>query len=162
MPIQIPNGFVPMVQGYSVKGPGGVKRTEVAGGMPRYGLQWDQGASQYNVAIIMTAAKFAVWSAFYHLIIKKGSIAFNMPLDSGQGVVDHTCNIIPESYMATRIDGLATTVTFAIDATPSVYQMSVADAQNIIDFWNSAGDDSGQLLPRIAQFATVDSNVLHA
>ena len=162
MAIQIPNGFVPTVQGYSVKGPGGVKRTEVAGGMPRYGLQWDQGAGQYNVAMIMTGAKFAVWSAFYHLIIKKGSIAFTMPLDSGQGVVDHICNIIPESYMATRIDGLATTVTFAIDAVPSVYQLSSVDAQNIIDFWNLYGDDSSRLLQRLAQFSTVDSNVLHA
>lgn len=161
MAISIPNGFVPMVQGYSLKGPGGVRRTEVAGGMPRYGLMWDQGAGQYNVAMVMTAAKFAVWSMFYHLIIKKGSIAFNMPLDSGQGVQDHTCNIIPDSYMATRIDALATTVTFAIDATPSVYQMSASDAQTFIDYWNAVGDDNGALIARIAQFATVDSNVLH-
>lgn len=162
MAISIPNGFVPMVQGYSLKGPGGVKRTEVAGGMPRYGLQYDQGASQYNVAIVMTLAKFSVWSAFYHLIIKKGSIAFTMPLDSGQGVVDHTCNIIPDSYMATRIDGLATTVTFAIDAVPSVYQMSAADAQALIDYWNVYGDDNGALAARLAKFATVDRNVLRA
>ena len=161
MAISIPTGFVPMVQGYSLKGPGGVRRTEVAGGMPRYGLQWDQGASQYNVAIIMTAAKFSIWSAFYHLIIKKGSIAFTMPLDSGQGVQDHTCNIIPDSYMATRIDGLATTVTFSIDATPSVYQMSSTDAQSLIDYWNTYGDDNGTFIARLAKYATVDSNVLH-
>ena len=150
MTIQIPSGFMPMVQGYSLKGPGGVKRIEVAGGMPRYGLSWDQGAGQYNVAIIMTDVKFQVWSMFYHLIIKKGSIAFNMPLDSGQGVQDHTCNIIPDSYMATRIDGRATTVTFAVDATPTVYQITSADAQIIIDFWNIYGDDSSRLLARIA------------
>ena len=39
----IPNGFVPVVsQGYNPTGPGGIKRTEVGGGMPRYALDWDR------------------------------------------------------------------------------------------------------------------------
>lgn len=154
--IQIPTGFVPVVQGYGMKGPGGVRRTDVAGGSPRYGLEWDRGFSQFNVAMVMTEVKFAIWTTFYHLIIKKGSITFSMPLDGGLGVQDHDCNIIPDSYTATRTDGRVTTVTFSVDASPRIYDITPADGQTLIDFWNLYGEDGSALLARIALFATVD------
>lgn len=158
--IRIPSGFEPVVQGYGFKGPGGVKRTMVAGGLPRYALDWDRGSSEFNVALVMTAAKFAVWTAFYHLIIKKGSITFTMPLDSGLGLQDHDCNILPDSYMATRTNGPITTVTFSVDATPRIYETTAAEAQELIDFWNSYGESGSSLLAAIAYFATVGSNAL--
>ena len=160
MTIRIPNGFIPIVQGYGLKGPGGVRRTEVAGGMPRFALEWDRGAMQFSVAMILSATKFSVWTAFYHLIIKKGSITFTMPLDSGLGLQDHDCNIVPDSYAATRTNGQLTTVTFSIDAAPRVYDLSATDAQAMIAVWNMYGENGGATLAAIDQFANHDSNVL--
>lgn len=160
MTIRIPNGFIPLVQGYGFKGPGGVRRTEVAGGMPRYALEWDRGMSQFSVAMVMNETKFSVWTAFYHLIIKKGSIAFTMLLDSGMGLQDHDCNILPDSYTASRTNGKVTTVAFSVDATPSVYALSTADAQAMIDVWNVYGENGSNTLAAIDRFANHDSVVL--
>lgn len=156
----LPNGFIPTVAAYSHDGPGGVLRTDVAGGAPRYGLDWDRGTQKFNVTLILDKAKFSVWEVFYHIIIKKGAITFDMPLDSGFGTVPHACNIMPGSYSATRTEGVAIIVAFVAEAESKAYEFSTLDAQNMIDLYNLYGGDSNALLARLAQFATVDSNVL--
>lgn len=156
----MPNGFQPVIAGYGFGAPGGVMRTEVAGGSPRYALDWDRGPQQFAVTMILPPDKFSVFTAWFHHIIKKGAITFTMPLDSGFGLQAHDCNIVPGSYSATRVNGQVTSVAFSVDATSRAYDMTAAEAQTMVDVWNQYGTGSGALLARIARFATVDTNVL--
>jgi hypothetical protein len=156
----LPNGFKPTVATYSFDGPGGVMRTEVAGGAPRYGMAYDRGAQRYSVTLMLDKLKFSIWVAFYHHIIKKGAITFDMPLDSGFGTDTHAVNIVPGSYSATRTGGIVTVVTFTVEAESNVYDITAADASSLIDLYNSAGAGADALLEQIEQFANIDSNVL--
>jgi len=156
----IPNGFKPTVAAYSFDGPGGVVRTEVSGGAPRYGMAYDRGAQRYSVTLMLDKLKFSIWVAFYHHIIKKGAITFDMPLDSGFGTDTHAVNIVPGSYSVTRTGGIVTIVAFTVEAESNVYDITAADASSLIDLYNSAGEGSDALLEQIEQFANIDSNVL--
>lgn len=156
----LPNGFTPIVAAYSHDGPGGVVRTETAGGVPRYALQYDRGLQRFRVTLILDKLKFSVWIAFYHHVIKKGALTFDMPLDSGFGTDTHAVNIIPGSYSATRTGGIAMSVVFEVEAESKAYDMSAADAVALVDFYNEFGSQSNLMLDQIEQFATVDSNVL--
>ena len=156
----IPKGFKVVTSGFGTDGPSGVKRTEVAGGRARYALDYDRGTQRYNVSIGMTAQRYAVWTVFFHHIIKKGAITFDMEIDGGFGLQVHACNIMPGTYNADRIGGNVTVVRFAVEAESRVYDMSASDAQTYIDLWNQEGDGLLALLSRLATFANIDTNVL--
>ncbi len=157
----IPNGFKPTVAAYSFGAPGGVMSTEVAGGAPRYGLVYDRGVQQFSVTLMLDKLKFSVWTAFFHHIIKKGAITFDMPLDSGFGTAMHAVNIVPGSYSATRTAGIVVIVSFVVEAESQAYDLSGAEAAGLIDIYNSLGADGFALFDRIEQFANVDSDVLN-
>ena len=156
----LPNGFKPTVAAYSHDGPVGVLRTDVAGGAARYGLDYDRGMQRFNVTLILDKLQFSVWTAFFMHSIKKGAITFDMPLDSGFGTQQHACNIVPESYSASRTGGIVMVVSFVVEAESKAYDFSVPDAANLVDLYNEYGAESKTLLARIAQFATVDTTVL--
>ena len=156
----MPNGFTPTVAAYSMDDPGGVLRTDVAGGAAWYGLDWDRGPQRFQVTLILDALQFSVWTAFYHHIIKKGAITFDMRLDSGFGTELHAVNIMPGSYSAARTGGNAVVVSFVVEAENKVYEMSAADAASLIELYNVYGLDTGALLQRLARFSLVDTNVL--
>jgi hypothetical protein len=157
---RIPAGFKPVIQGYSIGAPDGVAMTEVGGGMPRVGLEWDRGKQQFQVTLVLKADAFAVWTAFFLHIIKKGSIQFDMPLDSGFGMEDHTCIMVPGSYSAARAGGQITSVTFAVLAESKAYDMTAEEAQSLVDLWDEAGGTSDALLDRLAEFVNEDLLVL--
>lgn len=156
----MPNGFTPTVAAYSMDDPGGVLRTEVAGGGARYALDWDHGPQRYQVTLILDTLQFSVWTAFYHHVIKKGAITFDMRLDTGFGPELHPVNIMPGSYSAARTGGIATVVSFVAEAESKVYDMTAADAAALVELYNTYGVGAHALLQRLARFATVDANVL--
>ena len=156
----LPSFMKPIVAAYSHGGPGGVMRTEVAGGAPRYALDYDRGLQQFQVTLILDKLQFSVWTAFYHQIIKKGAITFDMPLDSGFGTQLHACNITPDSYQASRTGGIAMAVSFVVEAESKAYDMTAAEALDLVSMYNTYGAGTNALLARINQFANVDSNAL--
>lgn len=160
MTVRIPTGFQPVAAGYGFQGPGGVNRTAVAGGAPRYALAWDRGPSLFSVSMVLTATQLSVWQVFYHQVLKKGAITFAMPLDSGFGLADHDCNITPDSYRVARTGGPISTVSFTVEATSQAYDFSAAGSQVLLDLWETYGEYSWPLLARLAQFANVNTNVL--
>jgi len=159
MPV-LPRDLNPVASGYQFDEPGGVLRTEVSGGAPRYGLDWARGTQRFQVTIICDALKFSVWSVFYNWAIAKGSIAFDMPLDSGFGVAAHSVNIVPGSYSAARTGGVMTVVSFVAEAESQVYAMGAADAVALLALYDEYGAYSAALLERLALFATIDTLVL--
>lgn len=157
----LPAGLVPVISSYSQSGPGGVMRDDVAGGVAAYGLDWGRGLQRFNCTLILTATQYATWSVWYHRLIKKGAYTFDMPLDSGFGTQPHACNILPDSYQASRTGGIATVVSFVVEAESKALDMSAAEAQSMVDVYNAYGAESNALLARIAQFANVDSLALN-
>ena len=155
-----PAQFTPTVASYSFDEPGGVMRTDVAGGAARFALDWDRGPQRFQITLILEALQFSVWSAFYHHVIKKGAIAFDMRLDSGFGVSPHSVNIMPGSYSAARTGGILTVVSFVVEAENQVYALSAAGGAGLVDMYNTYGDGTNALLARLAKFSTADSNVL--
>lgn len=156
----LPTSFKPVVAGYQFDEPGGVIRTDVAGGSPRYALDWDNGTQRFSVTLILDALQFSVWSAFYHHSIKKGAISFEMPLDSGFGVNLHTVNIAPGSYTAARTGGVMMVVNFVAEAENQVYALGTSGGEALVYLYGEYGVGMQDILSRIAQFANVDSNVL--
>lgn len=157
---EIPRGMQPITTGYSFDGPPGAFRSDLPGGAPGYAMLTNRDPQQYRVTLVMESAeKFKVWTAFFHHVLKKGSQLFVMPLDSGFGLSDHTVSMIPGTYSATR-NGVLTVVSFGVEAESEVYDMTAAEAEALVDFWNEMGDGTDLLLARIAQFANVDTLVL--
>jgi len=156
----IPKGFQPVVEGYSMDDPGGVMRTEVAGGAARYALDWARGPQRFTVTLILDSNQFAIWQAFYFYSIKKGAIAFDMPLDSGFGVANHSVNIMPGSYSAARTSGIMMVISFAVEAESMVYALGEDGATALLDLHDEYGAYAAATLARLARFATVDTLVL--
>jgi hypothetical protein len=156
----MPKGLTPLVANYSVDDPGGVIRTEVAGGAPRYGLAWDRGPQRFAVTLLLSDAQFSVWTAFYHHVVRKGAVSFDMKLDSGFGPHLHTVNIVPGSYSYTRSSGVTTSVAFTVEAESQVYQMTSDDALTLISLYEAYVGRTDATLARIALFANIESDVL--
>ncbi|WP_426196188.1 hypothetical protein [Massilia sp. DWR3-1-1] len=156
----LPAGMVPTIAAYSFAGPDGVERDQLGGGAAGYALQWARGTQRFNCTFILTATQFAAWSVWFHRLIAKGSRTFNMRLDSGTGPDVHAATIVPGTYSSARTGGTATVVSFIVEAEPTIYEYTAADAQVIIDLHNAYGDTQFALLARLAQFANVDTNVL--
>lgn len=158
---RIPSRLKPVIQGYSIGAPDGVRMTDVAGGLPRVALEWDRGRQPFQATMIMSPEKFSVWSVFFYRVIKKGSIAFIVPLDDGFGMADHLCVMAPGSYSAARIQGATQwTVSFTLLAEVGAYLITDDDVDSLITLWESEGEELDALLARIAEFATSDLLVL--
>jgi hypothetical protein len=156
----LPTGLEPVASNYSGDDPGGVMRTEVAGGAARYALDWDRGPQRYTITMILTALQFSVWTAFFRHTIKKGAIAFDLPIDTGFGVDTHSANIMPGTYSEARTSDILTVVSFTVEAESQAYDMTAEDAVNLVDLYNEYGEQSNALLAALAQFALIDSLVL--
>jgi hypothetical protein len=161
MPIAtIPNGLKPIAEGYSIGDMGGVMETEVSGGFSRYALDYARGVHAFSITILVNSIQLSVWTAFYHHVIKKGAYPFYMQLNSGVGVMQHVCNIIPNSQNITHAGGDVMVISFAVKAENSVYEMSNSDAVTIVDVYNIYGDSSNELFNYLYKFANIDSNVM--
>jgi hypothetical protein len=157
--IRIPNGLKVTAMAYSVGAPSGVKRTEVAGGASRYAMEWDRGTQQFGIQLVLDPQQLSIWTVFFLRIIRKGAITFVLPIDSGMGLQDHDCNIVPGTYATTRQSGF-TAVSFTVEAMPTAFLLSDADANAMVDVWNTLGDQTSSLLDLLEHFVKVDSTVL--
>lgn len=156
----LPSSFLPVVEGYGFNSPGGVRRTEVAGGMSRYAMQWSRGVQEFKITMLMNPDKFSIWNLFFLRVIKKGSISFEMQLDSGFGVSAHTCNIIPGTYNANLIGGTFYSITFSVEAESSAFDFSDMEVTSAMDLYSIYGDSYDDFLKRLAVFANEDTLVL--
>ncbi|SIQ99714.1 hypothetical protein [Pseudacidovorax sp. RU35E] len=157
---RIPRGLRLVTSNYSAGDPGGVRRTAVAGGAPRYAQDYARGTQQFRASMILTAPQYAIWTLFYMHKIGRGAIGFEMDLDSGQGVRAHVCNIVPGSYSAEPAGGRVWTITFVLEAEPSVYEFDEESASDVLELWDEVGPDLDALLRRLARFALSDTRVL--
>lgn len=155
---RIPSDMCPLVNGYQIGAAGGVMRTPVGGGRPRYALDWDRGVQQFQVTLLLDQTQFMAWSIFYHRTIKKGAISFEMDIDSGLGAEPHVVNIVPDSYSVVPTGGIFRSVSFIVEAESRVYDLTDEEAQGIVDLYEEYGSAGlWRLLSRLEQFANVDT-----
>lgn len=157
----LPRDLYPVTSpsGYSYASAQGVHMTQVEGGFNRYATDFDKGTRLFNVALACTAGHLQVWELFYLRIIKKGVLAFEMPLDSGTGLEQHVVNIIPNSVNTTETDGNNFVVTFQVEAESKIYDFTEGGAAAILAIWETSGD-VGDLLDRLELFTLEDTLVL--
>lgn len=158
--IKFPRSFCPLVADYNGGDMGGVSQTDVEGGSPRFALEYDRGVQPFTVSLALDAQKYHIWTLFYHRIIKRGAIPFDMPLDTGNGAEPHTVNIVKDSYSESRTRRHRF-ITFTVLAEPKAYDVSMEDAQAEIDLWNEYGNSLASMLDRLAIFANEDVLVLN-
>jgi hypothetical protein len=157
----LPRDLYPVTSpsGYSYASAQGVHMTQVEGGFNRFAMDFDRGTRVYNVAFACTAWQIHLWELFYLRVIKKGALAFEMPLDSGTGLEQHLVNIIPNSVNTTETDGNNFVVTFQVEAEPKIYDFTEGGAAAIIAIWETSGD-VGEFADRLAEFVLSDTLVL--
>lgn len=155
-----PSFMHPLVAGYSFAAPEGVMRTQVAGGRARYALEWDRGVQVFSIACLMTPAQFSVWNAFFHLTIKKGSVSFLLPLNSGFGVADHLVDMLPGTYSVTELDSKHASVAFQVEAESQAYLLDEEAAEALVVMYDLYGQNVHSFFRRLATFANSDTNAL--
>lgn len=156
----IPKGIVPLVTPFTHGAPGGALRTEVAGGAPRYGLDYDRGVQQYQVTILLDKFQYTVWQLFFQRVTALGTLTFEMELDSGFGCQPHQVNIVPGTYNVSVTGGGSHLVaTFTAEAESTIYDLTDEEVAALLAYYDAYGDDR-TLIDRIAKFANVDSLVL--
>lgn len=156
----IPAGLCVAANGYSFSGPTGGRRTDVAAGRGRYGLNYFGGTSQFAVSLILTPDQFRVWTLFYHRKIALGTLPFAMDLDSGMGIQPHECNILPDSYQASK-NQTVWAVAFNTEARASAYDLDQTVSDLELEYWDSAGQFLGPMLDRLTIFANQDVLILN-
>jgi hypothetical protein len=117
----LPSRFTPQSDSYTIGDLGGVMRDEVAGGLARYALDWARGTQSYSISLQLDPSQFQVWTLFYFHIIRKGSVSFYMPLDTGVGIVSTLVTMEPGSYSTSKNGGLITVVAFTVSAENAAY-----------------------------------------
>lgn len=159
----MPNGLYPVSSpgSYSHGGPGGVSRTEAEGGFPRYAQSFQRGPQRFSVTIPATEDEYGIWVLFFTHILKNGTLTFDMPLQSGFGLQQHSGNIIPDTHQITETDGHNYVISFQFEAESKAFEYDPDTAALIIDYYNN-GEDLGALLDRLAIFANQDVLVLPA
>ena len=156
----IPAGLCVAANGYSFSGPTGARRTDVAAGRGRYGLNYYGGTSQFAVSLVLTPDQFRVWTLFYHRKIALGTLPFAMDLDSGMGIQQHECNVLPDSYQASK-NQTVWVVTFNVEARASAYDLDQAVSDLELDYWDNTGQFLGPMLDRLTIFANEDVLILN-
>ena len=84
-----------------------------------------------------------------------------MNLDSGFGLEPHDVNIVPDSYSRSATDWNSNIVSFVVEGESTVYQMSEEEGIALVMLFSVYGEGATDLINQLAQFATIDSNVLN-
>lgn len=132
----------------------------MAGGRGRYALAYARGTQYFSVSLVLDLYEFGVWNAFYLRKIAEGTITFDMPLDSGNGVALHECNILTETYSVSRTAGVGMVVSFDVEALSQAQTFSDEMIEEILTTHEVYGDDAPAALSRLARFVLLDSLVL--
>jgi hypothetical protein len=158
----IPAGLQPnVVGGLSYGAPGGVVRSSVGGGFPRYGMEWDGGTQIFRVTILCTSGiQFSIWTAFFLRTVKKGALPFGLPLDSGFGKAEHVGYIVPGTYQVDRTVADCVAIAFDFETESQGLLLDEDAAQTLVDLYELYGEDMLRLFGRLATFANFDTTVL--
>jgi|LGOV01.1.fsa_nt_gb hypothetical protein len=121
---------------------------DVAGGVPRIGLNLSIEAVPFQLNFTLSDNGYKALSYFYDWRINHGADSFKMQLDSGNGIEEHQCIIVPGTWKMTRPSNgnwyLA--VTLIAESTSSQLE---EDCPNFYDLYNCYGDQLPSILSNL-------------
>lgn len=158
-PLTIPLGLSPVVSGYGHGGIPGAMRGDVPGGFGQFGQDWMGGTQEFTCTLILTPAQMRIWTVWFYRLVRKGGLSFDMPLDSGLGLVPHLVSVLPGTYSVTR-NGDISIVSFSVEAESTLYTLGRSGAESLLAIYAENGSETSALLAAIARFAVIDSLVL--
>lgn len=142
-------------QGYSFGMANNVLEQPVAGGSPLLIRDTKYGYVDFQVVILVTPLRMQVWNDFYFGKINGGQDKFIMQLDSGNGIEDHTCQIVPSSVQQSFNNDPTRTIAYTVRAEKTSFQDNPYSG-NLSDLYDAYGDDLPLILDRLEIFVNVD------
>ena len=153
MAIEFPNWVRPVTNrgyGYQLTGQN-VNYTPLQGGLSRASLKYQQNKIPFNVVFVINNGElYQAWIDWWFNRSAQGTTKFAMPLDSGNGVEDHTCLAIPGSYSVTG--DFPWTVTLQVEAE----KMPTSFDGDLFDLIQGGYYPLEPLLDRLAIYANED------
>ena len=135
---------------YSTSRGGNVLQTRVAGGLPRIGLDTTLESPIFALNFILSDLGYQVVLNFYDAAINHGASSFKMMLDSGTGIVEHQCYIVPGTFKATKPshNNWVLSLSMIAEVTPSQNET----CPSLYELYDCYGEQSCDLLNALESF----------
>ena len=149
-----PNWIKPVTSksyGYSYDG-ANMNNAEGLGGLSRANLKYYQNKVQFScVFLVNNGAQMQAFNDWYFNRSNQGTTKFTMDLDSGNGLEEHTCIIVPGSFSVTG--DFPWTITCTIEAEKVI---TPAFDGALYDLMQAGYTEIEQLMDRLAIFSNED------
>lgn len=159
MSLAWPNWVKPVTSksyGFSFDG-ANMNYAEGLGGLSRANLKYYQNKVGFNVVfVINNGVQMQGWNDWYFNLSSQGTAKFTMQLDSGNGLEEHTCIIVPGSISVTG--DFPWTITCTIEAEKVI----APDFDgSLYDLLAGGYTELDTLLDRLAVFSNQDVLILN-
>lgn len=152
-----PSSIKPVIsRGYSFGTSKNIISIETMGGAPIQVREFRTAPVMFNVTVVGTVLIKQVMTDFIYGKINSGADKFYMNLDSGMGIEQHTCQLVPDSVQFDDGDGPIWAVSFQVRAESTPAQDSGGFGGNLVDLFNVYGDNTEALFDALNQFVNVE------
>jgi hypothetical protein len=136
---------------YSFSRGSNVLDTQVQGGPSRVSLDATLEPVVFNINIIVSQVGMQAFLNFYDVTLNHGANSFKMMLDSGTGIVEHQCRIVPNTFKTSRpsLTSWQATVKVVAEVTPS----QLGSCDNLYQLYDCYGDGTCDILKALEDFA---------
>ena len=151
-----PASIKPVIsQGYSFGMANNILEQPVSGGSSLLIRDTKYGFVDFNVTIVGSPLKMQVWNDFYYGKIDGGASKFSMQLDSGNGIEEHICQIVPSSVTQNFNNDPTRFISYTVRAEKTPFQDNPYGGA-LVDLFDIYGDDFPALLDRLAIYVLED------
>ena len=135
---------------YSTSRGSNVIASPINGGLPAFGLDTTLESPPFTLNFILSDLQYQVLLQFYDQKINHGASSFKMLLDSGNGVEEHQCNVLPGTWNVSRPSHGTWFLSMQVVAEVTSSQLDDCDA--VYNLYECYGDDLARL-PFLAESA---------
>lgn len=156
MPATFPVSIKPVItRGYGWNTPDNVISIETMGGAPIQVRDYRTGPVTFSITVIGNSLIKAVMTDFIYGKISSGADKFYMSLDSGYGIEQHVCQIVPGSIAFDGSNGPVTVVSFTVRAETTPAQDNPYGG-NLVDLYGVYGTEINALFDALDNFVNVE------
>ena len=146
-----PRSIKPLInKAYSTSRGSNVKRIDVDGGLPRLGLKTTLESPEFTLNFIMSKLQYQAFLSFYDGAINHGASSFRMMLDSGTGIVQHQCYILPNSIKVSKPSDGSWVVSMNMLAEVTPNQLD--SCSNLYELYDCYGGETCNLILALEDF----------
>lgn len=150
-----PANIKPVInQGYDWNMPSNVIEQPVAGGSPLLMLDTKYGYVDINVTLVGSLTKMQAFNDFYVNKINRGTGKFTMQLDTGNGLEEHTCQIVPSTVQQSAVNDPTRIISMVIRAERTPFQEDPYEG-GFVELYETYGEDLESILSALETFVLV-------